>query len=96
MWDDLSKEARRDFIQGGTASLAEGVKHRNVVCIAEIKYELLKQDVGAMSKGNNLESRRLANIMNYMPGWERTGRPVRFKEYGVQKAYARSGNAVLD
>ena len=95
-WDDLSKETRRDYIQGGTASLAEGVKPRDVVCIAEIKYELLKEDVGAMSKGNNLESRRLANIMNYMPGWDRTGRPIRFKEYGVQKAYVRAGKDVLD
>ena len=95
-WDDLPKETRRDYIQGGTASLAEGVKPRDVVCIAEIKYELLKEDVGAMSKGNNLESRRLANIMNYMPGWDRTGRPIRFKEYGVQKAYVRAGKDVLD
>ena len=95
-WDDLPKETRRDYIQGGTASLAEGVKPRDVVCIAEIKYELLKEDVGAMCKGNNLESRRLANIMNYMPGWGRTGRPIRFKEYGVQKAYVRAGKDVLD
>lgn len=96
MWDDLPKEARRDFIQGGTASLAEGVKHRNVVCLMEIRYELLGQDLKQVSRGNNAEARRLANIMNYMPGWKRSDSSIRFGEYGKQKAYYRVEQDVLD
>lgn len=94
MWDDLSKEARRDFIQGGTASLAEGVKHRNVVCLMEIRYELLGQDLKQV--GRNNETRRLANIMNYMPGWKRSEKPLWFGEYGKQRGYIRVEPDVLD
>ena len=94
MWDDLSKEARRDFIQGGTASLAEGVKHRNVVCLMEIRYELLGQDLKQV--GRNNETRRLANIMNYMPGWTRSEERLWFGEYGRQRGYVRIEQDVLD
>ena len=87
-WDDLPKETRRDYIQGGTASLAEGVKPRDVVCLMEIRYELLGQEIGGLTKNNN-ETRRLSNIMNYMPGWERMAGSSRFKEYGTQRGYRR-------
>ena len=87
-WESLSKEMRRDYIQGGTASLAEGTKLREFVCLMEIRYELLGQDVSEIVKGNNIDTRRLASIMNNMPGWKHAGRRM-FSGYGQQRYYER-------
>ena len=87
-WDDLSKETRRDYIQGGTASLAEGVQQRQTVCLMEIRYELLGQNIERLIS-NNYETRKLADIMSNIPGWKRANKRMNFGVYGTQRGYVR-------
>ena len=90
-WEDLTVEDRRDYIQG--RSLTDpGVctLRRDTVSIPEIRMELLEQnrrDIG----GRDTESRHIADILNNLPGWERTGKLRKRGPYGPQKVYSRVG-----
>lgn len=88
-WDDLSVEDRVAFIQGRSPlELGPCTKRRDVVCISEIRCEMCGED-RAKGGGNDMQSRKIANIMNNMPGWENTGKRVRVPGYGVQRIYER-------
>lgn len=88
-WDDLSPEDRVAFIQGRSPlELGPCTKRRDVVCISEIRCEMCGED-RAKGGGNDLLSRRIANILNNFPGWENTGKRVRVPGYGQQRVYRR-------
>ena len=88
-WEELSPESRRDFIQGDT--LAEPTRctlRRDAVCLTEIRVELLSEDRRKMS-GNDLMSRRLANLMNNNKHWVKSKKKARVPHYGIQWVYKR-------
>lgn len=91
-WESLDKLARRDFIQGGTQGIGHtGVLRRNVVSLVEIRNEMLRQDSADVMRGKAQETRRLANIMNTMPGWHKEPKRKYTKAYGQQWVYRRTG-----
>lgn len=88
-WDELSPEDRVAFIQGHSPlDLGPCNKRRDVVCISEIRCEMCGEDK-ARNGGNDILSRRIANIMNNLPGWENTGKRVSVPGYGRQRIYER-------
>jgi hypothetical protein len=90
-WDDLTPEDRIAFIQGhSTLELGPCNKRRDVVCISEIRCEMCGEDK-ARNGGNDMLSRRVANIMNSLPGWENTGERRHVPGYGRQRIYRRAG-----
>lgn len=88
-WEELTPEARRDFINGD--AVTEGircVRKRETVSLTEIRVEMCGED-RRRSGGNDLLSRRLANIMNSLPGWEKGTRKETLPNYGRQWVYHR-------
>jgi predicted P-loop ATPase len=79
-WEKMKPEARREFIRSGE----RGEIPRRRVSIAEIRYELLGEEV----KGANASSRRLGKIMNVMEEWKLVG--VRETVFGKQKVYEKT------
>jgi len=62
---------------------------RDVVSIIEIRCELCGED-RSKGGGNDLLSRRLANLMNTMPGWTKQPKRKRVGVYGPQWVYRRN------
>lgn len=88
-WYDLKPETRRDYIQGDTvADTTRDTMRRDSVCISEIRVEMCGED-RRRNGGNDLLSRRLANLMNTMPGWRKGRKKERTKGYGIQWVYRR-------
>ena len=88
-WYDLTPEAHRDYINGDSlidSSLA--TVQRDRVCITEIRVELLGEDRRKRG-GNDQTSRRLANLMNNLPGWKKSDQRIRVPLYGPQWVYYR-------
>lgn len=88
-WEELTPEARRDFINGD--AVTEGIKcvrRREAVSVTEIRVELCGED-RRRNGGNDLLSRRLANIMNGLPGWTKSGKK-KLRHYGAQWVYERT------
>lgn len=95
-WDELSPEDRVAFIQGhSTLELGPCNKRRDVVCISEIRCEMCGEE---RTKGgvNDLLTRRIANLMNNMPGWVRSARRKRVPGYGQQRIYYRVGGSYTE
>ena len=82
-WEDWPAERRRAFILKGGA----GTLRRQKISIAEIRYELLGENVMAAER-NNASSRRLGKVMNVMPGWRKD--MVRNTVLGKQMVYVRT------
>ena len=90
-WDDLTPESRRDFIQGDLPVDPETCnRRRDTVCVTEIKVELLGLD-RRKKGGNDYDSRRVANLMNNLPGWKKSSHKVRVPLFGPQWVYYRNG-----
>ena len=87
-WDELSPELRRDWINGDIPGTDPGVQPRMAICLPEIKVELLKED-RTRGGGNDQLTRRLANILNNLPGWYKRRRKSRVPGYGIQWVYQR-------
>lgn len=88
-WEELSPESRRDYIQGDAPiDPARCTVRRDQVSITEIKTELLSLDRRKMG-GNDYDTRRLANLMNNLPGWKKGRKRVKLKQYGAQWVYYR-------
>lgn len=88
-WADLSPESRRDYIQGDAPiDPARCTLRRDRISITEIKIELLGLD-RRQKGGNDYDTRRVANLMNHMPGWKKSERRVKLKQYGAQWVYYR-------
>ena len=88
-WETLSPDDRTAFIQGRSPlDLVECNLRRDVVSIIEIRCELCGED-RAKGGGNDLLSRRIANLMNTMPGWVKMPKRKRVGVYGQQWVYRR-------
>ena len=92
-WEALSPEDRVSFIQGrspldlGTCDL-----RRDVVSCVEIRCEMCGED-RSRGGGNDMLARRIANLMNTMPGWEKQPKKKKIGVYGAQWVYRRKGTA---
>lgn len=88
-WYDLSVETRRDYIQGMTVlDPDKATMYRTEVCLTEIRTEMCGED-RRRGGGNDLLSRRLANLMNTMPGWTKSKKKIKTRGYGAQWVYSR-------
>ncbi|NCX93177.1 MAG: hypothetical protein EBX40_00660 [Gammaproteobacteria bacterium] len=85
-WEDLGFFERRAWLANDDAIKAEGKHRREKVCITEIWCECLGGKQEQLTKFNTKE---LHDIMNRMQGWHKHDRKVRFRHYGVQRAYTR-------
>lgn len=88
-WEDATPEWRRDFIQDRIPAAPKGTVRRDKVCLSEIRVELLDMDRNGT---NDLIARRLANLMNNMPGWVKSKHKPRIPGYGSQYVYCRRGS----
>ena len=95
-WDEMDADQRRDYIQKTDlrtdAERAGYTRLRDVVSIAEIRYELLREDLVKGAGGNNESSRHLGRVMNVMTGWE-LARSPRKTPFGKQKVFVRKGSS---
>lgn len=88
-WYDMTPEARRDFINGDSLiDPALATVQRDHVCATEIRIELLGEDRRRRG-GNDQTSRRIINLMNTMPGWQKSKKKVKVPYYGAQWVYYR-------
>lgn len=87
-WQDHSPEWRRDFIQESLPAAPKGTVVRGEVCLSEIRVELLGMDRRSVG-GNDALSRRLANLMNNLPGWKKDRQKTNVRGYGPQYVYRR-------
>ena len=92
-WEDMTPEARRDYINGDSI-IDPGVctVQRDHVCLCEIRVELLGEDRRKFG-GNDRTSRRVANLMNNLQGWQKSSTKQRVPNYGVQFVYYRDKTA---
>jgi predicted P-loop ATPase len=87
-WDVWDPMKRRDYFHDGVSAMAEGVRQRTVVCLSEIRNEMLGQDAAELVR-NDVSTRRLAGVMNNMQGWTKLPRKKSVAGYGQQWCYAR-------
>ena len=94
-WENLTVEERVDFIQGRSVlELGACPMRRDVVSALEIRMELLGETREGIGK-NDIMGRRVADVMNHLPGWSRSGKIVRRGVYGPQRTYTRDGGMSL-
>lgn len=97
-WDDMTAEQRRDYIQGNDLTTPEQragyTRMRDKVSVAEIRYELLGEDLKRGAGGGNESSRHVARLMNVMRGWTKAKNPL-FTPLGRQKCYVRTGSGYV-
>ena len=87
-WDGMDKGDKRAFFMGGsTAGMEECRTRRDVVCVAEIRWELFGED-----GKNRVRSLEVSGIMNNLPGWKKVKQSVKVKGHGPQKCYVREGS----
>ncbi len=90
-WEERSLGDRRAYIHGTDfGKEEEGTVKRDRVCVAEIWSELFQRD---MATAKRYEIDEIHGLMRQIDGWERyqgnrSGK-LRFKLYGVQRAYTK-------
>lgn len=96
-WETMDKFARRDYIQGDSVfSENQCTRSRDVVCISEIRFELCGEDRKG-SSGYDLLSRRIANVMNNLPGWQKSkSKRRRVQGEGPVFQYYRTGSHLYE
>jgi predicted P-loop ATPase len=102
-WDELSMDERRAIMRGDDLryppeAQAKWTRRRVEVTIAEIRNELLQEDLSKGGGGNNPTSRHLGRVLNALPNWRLTSRTTpRDYTYGRQKNLRarRAGRAVM-
>ena len=82
-WDDLDTYQRRNWLAD---EKNEGTVKRDRVCILEIWAECLGKDPNSITRRDSIE---LGRIMKTIKMWKPYTGVIRFKYYGVQKAYVR-------
>ena len=87
IWNDLTKEQRRDFINGNRVyylcRLVEGTVKRDVVCSAEIAFELFQIDQLNKEK---MTLREINTVLANLEGWHKSSSSsTRMEPYGIQK-----------
>ena len=98
-WDSLDMNTRRAVMNGddlrySPEQRAKWTRRRKTVTIAEIRNELIREDLSGGAGGNNQTSRHLARVLNAMPGWTRTARKTpRDFPFGRQQIYILSGES---
>jgi predicted P-loop ATPase len=94
-WDALTPEDRRAVMRGDDLRYppevrAKWTRRREEVTIAEIRNELLCEDLARGAGGSNPSSRHLGRVLNVLPGWKLTNRKTAPSwVYGRQKIYVR-------
>lgn len=98
-WEKLSVEERTDYIHGRSVlELGPCTMRRDVVSALEIRMELLGETREGVGK-NDVMGRRVADVLNHLPGWTRSAKTSRRGPYGPQRVYRRAvddGCDVLD
>lgn len=95
-WEKLDMAERRAAMNGDDIRYPESVRaswtrKRREVTIAEIRNELMREDLAKGAGGNNPTSRHLGRIMNALPGWVLTKRLTPPSHpFGRQKIYVRA------
>jgi len=95
-WDELSMDERRAVMRGDDLryppeAQAKWTRRRAEVTIAEIRNELLQEDLAKGGGGSNPTSRHLGRVLNALPNWRLTSRTApRDYPYGRQKIYVRA------
>jgi hypothetical protein len=87
----MGPDLRRDWMQGLIPGAEKGTVPRMTVSLCEIRTEMMgenRRDKG----GNDLTSRRLANLINNLPGWRKVKHKARVPGYGPQFIYRRTGD----
>ena len=92
-WEDMDALQRRDYFdftscEGLGARKKEGVLHRDRVSSKEIRWELFG-DRNNSRGGLDMSARRIANIMNNLPGWKRVGGAYRDRCYGTVRGWEK-------
>lgn len=91
-WEDWDLYKRRDWLQNGDGMAQSGTVERTKVCVAEVWCELFGKPKPDMTNHN---TKPIHDLIRSIPGWmESPGNKLKFKIYGVQKAYIRRGNPV--
>jgi predicted P-loop ATPase len=88
-WDNMGPDLKRDWIQGLIPGAGRGTVPRMQVSLCEIRHEMMgenRRDKG----GNDLTSRRIANIINNLTGWRKLKKRQRVPGYGPQFIYLRT------
>lgn len=95
-WEERDRLQRRAYFDwssseavGDLGGRAAGTVERTRVSGAEIRWELFGTKTG---NANDLSARRIANIMNNMPGWRKLKNTYRNKCYGVVRGWEREAN----
>ena len=92
-WGEMTPEARRDYIQGLMPVDPEKCTlRRDQVCLTEIRMEMCGED-RRQNGGNDLLSRRLANLMNNRKDWSKSRKKKKLPLYGAQWVYTRKGES---
>ncbi|MEW5952649.1 MAG: virulence-associated E family protein [Bacillota bacterium] len=96
-WNEKSLSERRVFIHGGDFGQGlDGTVQRNQVCVAEIWCELFGKDLTTIKRH---EIDEIHGLMRQIEGWEKYTKSkngkIKFKLYGAQRAYIRSGSRQL-
>ena len=86
-WDVWKPDDRRTWWHDefGQSRQEDALAERKRICVTEVWYELFERDRGSL---DGRASRRIANALRSLPGWEEVGpRPT---VYGSQKCFART------
>lgn len=91
-WDDLGMEDRRDYIAGNSLiDRSTCTRVRDTVSITEVRVECMGERRCDIGKGGDLNSRKVADVLNFLPGWTRVAKLERRGPYGPQRVYRRNG-----
>ena len=96
-WEDRNLYDRRKFIHDDEFGAIDGTIERDRVCVAEIWSELFCRDLATAKR---YEIDEVHSLMQQIEGWERyqgnRDGKIKFRLYGVQRAYIKSDNPVAD
>lgn len=85
-WDDLEFTEKRYYLNNTEAQVGKNV--RNTICILELWKECFD---GKTKDLTRIQSIDLGNIMRNLEGWEQIKQSKRFKHYGKQRYFKRTG-----
>ena len=92
-WDTRDRLQRRAYFDWESSAAVGDLGHREEGTVArtrvsgtEIRWECFGTKAG---NSNDTSARRIANIMNNMPGWTRIRKPYRDRCYGVVRGWER-------
>ena len=97
-WDTMTANERVQFFRGNDfirdLDAPTRTKLRQTVSIAEIRAEMLFEDVARNSGPNNESSRHVGRVMSVLDGWEKVG--IKNTPYGKQQTYVRKSKLQAD